>query len=86
MHLFHRAFSTANLQTKSLDFGGFDSSIIFIQRGGIPRPTGNFPECLSQRILAGIILVGRLGAIALMGSCSHLEALEQACQEAKERK
>ena len=31
-------------------------------RGGIPRPTGNLPEMLSQRILAGIVLVGRLAA------------------------
>ena len=30
-------------------------------RGGTLMPIGNFPEVLSQRILAGIILVGRLG-------------------------
>ena len=36
--------STANLRTKILDFRGFDSSIILIVRGGIPRPVGNFPE------------------------------------------
>ena len=29
---------TANLRTKILDFRGFDSSIILIWRGGIPRP------------------------------------------------
>ena len=34
---------------------------ILILRGGIPRPIGNFPESLSQRILAGMILIGRLG-------------------------
>ena len=44
--------------TRIVDFGGFDSSIL---RGGIPRPIGNFPECLSQAILVGIMLVGRLG-------------------------
>ena len=44
-----------------MDFRGFDSSIILDLRGGIPRPIGNFPESLSQAILAGIILVGRLG-------------------------
>ena len=44
-----------------MDFGGFDSTIILILRGGIPRPVGNFPESLSQAILEGIILVGRLG-------------------------
>ena len=41
--------------------GGLDSNIILILRGGIPRPKGNIPESLSQAILAGIILVGRLG-------------------------
>ena len=38
-----------------------DSSIILILRGGIPRPIGDFPEILSQAILVGIMLVGRLG-------------------------
>ena len=31
--------------------------------GGIPRPIGDFPESLSQAILVGIILVGRLGVL-----------------------
>ena len=35
---------------------------ISIVRGGIPRPTGNFPESLSQQILVGIIVAGTLGA------------------------
>ena len=52
---------TANLRSKILDFRGFDSSRVLILRGGIPRPKGVFPESLSQAILAGIILVGRLG-------------------------
>ena len=52
---------TANLRTKTLDCRGLDSSRIWILRGGIPRSVGNFPETPSQRILAGIILVGRLG-------------------------
>ena len=30
-------------------------------RGGIPRPIGDFPESLSQAMLVGIMLVGRLG-------------------------
>ena len=30
-------------------------------RGGIPTPTGNFPEILCQGILVGMILAGRLG-------------------------
>ena len=42
---------TANLRTNIVGFGGFDSSIILIIGGGIPRPIGNFPESLSQAIL-----------------------------------
>ena len=30
-------------------------------RGGVPKSTGDFLESLSQAILLGIILVGRLG-------------------------
>ena len=52
---------TANLRTKILDFIGFDSSRTLSLRGGILMPTGNSPEVLSQPILVGIILVGRLG-------------------------
>ena len=48
--------------TKILDFGGFDSSRILVLRGGTLMSTGNFLEGLSQGVLAGIILVGRLGA------------------------
>ena len=44
---------TANLRTKILDFRGFDSCIVLILGGGIPRPTGNSLESLSQAILAG---------------------------------
>ena len=46
-----------------MDFGGFDSSIVLIQKGGILRPIGDFPESLSQAILVRIMLVGRLGVI-----------------------
>ena len=52
---------TANFRTKILDFTGLDSSRILVLMGGIPRPIGNFPDSLIQRILVGIILVGRLG-------------------------
>ena len=52
---------TANLRTKILDSRGFDSSTILKLWGGILRSTGDFPESLSQRIIVGIILVGRLG-------------------------
>ena len=42
---------TANLRTRILDFGGFDSSIILILRGGILMSIGDFPESLRQAIL-----------------------------------
>ena len=54
---------TANLRTKIMDFGGFDSSIILIIRGGIVRPIGIFSEDLSQAMLVGAMLVGRLGVL-----------------------
>ena len=46
---------TADLRTKILDFRGFDSSRLFISRGGILRSIGNYPEVLSQAILVGTI-------------------------------
>ena len=52
---------TANLRTTILDFRRFDSSSIVSSRGDIFMSIGNFPESLSQAILVGIILVGRLG-------------------------
>ena len=54
--------ATANLRAKTLDFGGFDSSIIGVE---LTRPIGNFPESLSQAILIGTILLGRSGVIPL---------------------
>ena len=51
--------STANLRTKIPDFREFDSSRILISKGEILMSMENFPECLSQQILVGIILVGR---------------------------
>ena len=59
--------SMANLGTKILDFRGFDSSIILIFRGGILMSIRNFPYNLSQAILVGIILVGRLGVMGGTG-------------------
>ena len=44
---------TANLLTNIVDFRGFDSSVILILRGGIPRPIGDFPGSLSQAIWVG---------------------------------
>ena len=52
---------TANLCTKILDFRGFEPSIILSLRFEIPRPKGNLQEFLSQQILVGRFLVGRLG-------------------------
>ena len=52
---------TPNLPTNIMDFRGFDSSIILILRGGILMSIGDFPESLSQAILVGVMLVGRLG-------------------------
>ena len=56
-----------------MDFRGFDSSIILILRGGIPRPLGTLPESLSQAILVGIILVGRLSAALDGGKISYVQ-------------
>ena len=56
---------TANLPTNIVNFGGFDSSIILILRVGILMSIGNFPESLSQAILMGVMLVGRLGVAPL---------------------
>ena len=50
-----------NLRTNIMDFRGFDSSIILILRGGILMSIEDFPKSLSQTILVGIMLVGRLG-------------------------
>ena len=45
---------------------GFDSSIILSLRGEIIMCIGNFPEMVSQQILAGIILVERLGILSAL--------------------
>ena len=63
---------TANLRTKILDLKGCDSSRVLILRDGILMSIGNFPESLSQAILAGRFLVGRLGVPGPSG--------EDACQ------
>ena len=53
--------STPNLPTDIVGFRGFDSSIILILRGGILMSIGDFLESLSQAMLVGTMLVGRLG-------------------------
>ena len=45
----------ANLRTRILYFGGFDSSIILISKGVILMSIGDLPEMSSQQILVGII-------------------------------
>ena len=65
-HVAGRDAATAtapNPPTNIVEFEGLDSSIILILRGGIPRSIGNFPESLSQAMLVGTMLVGRLGVI-----------------------
>ena len=64
--------STANLRTTILDFRVLDSSRILLSTGGILISIGNFPEVLSQQILVGIILVGRLGVIGTLRSCMEM--------------
>ena len=44
-----------------MDFRGFDSSVILNLRGIILMSIGDFPEGLSQAMLVGTMLVGRLG-------------------------
>ena len=55
-----------------MDFRGFDSSIMLNVRGGILMSTGDFPESLSQAMLVGIMLVGRLGVpVSVKKSLRH---------------
>ena len=63
---------TANLRTKMLDIGGLDSNNFFISRDGIFMFIGNFLEILSPCILAGIILVGSLGARVFLTDVPHI--------------
>ena len=57
-----------------MDFRGFDSSIILIIRGGILRPIGDAPESLTQAMLVGEILVGRMGAGKLLELAWEVES------------
>ena len=52
-----------NIPTNIVDFRRFDSSIILNVRGGILMSIRNFPESLSQAMLVGTMLVGRLGVL-----------------------
>ena len=67
---------TDNFRTEIVDFRGFDSNIILILRGEMIMSIGNSPESLSQAILVGVILVGRLAVslehqLAPMRAASH---------------
>ena len=74
---------TPNPPTNIADFRGFDSSIILIERGGIPRFIGKLPESLSQAMLVGTMLVGRLGvhnhSEPPLSVCASRSACKQAC-------
>ena len=52
---------TPNLPTNIADFRGFDSSMLLLLNGGILMSIGDSPEILSQAMLVGIMLVGKLG-------------------------
>ena len=67
---------TANLPTNIVDFRGFDSSIILSLRGGIPNLIGDFPDCLSQAMLVGIMLVARLG-VHMRNACHRTDQRAQ---------
>ena len=54
------ADGTTNLRTDIMYIRGFDLNIVLILRGGILMPIGDFLEGLSQAILVGVMLVGRL--------------------------
>ena len=53
--------ATPNLPTNIVDFRAFDSSTILTLRGGVLMSIRDFPESLTQAMLLGIVLVGRLG-------------------------
>ena len=74
-------FTATNLRTKILEFRGLDSSRILMLRGEILGSIGNFPGNLSQQILVGILLVGRLGAALVLSSnaLSELSRLAPRC-------
>ena len=64
IYMYKHTNTLANLRAKILDFRGFDSNIILIQRGVILMSIGDFPENLSRAMFVGMMLAGRLGVIA----------------------
>ena len=69
-----------------MDFGGLYSSIMSTQRGGILMSLGDFPESLSQAMLLGIMLVGRLGVPPSQTLRGRLLAssIQRACRDVGE--
>ena len=67
--------STPDLPTNIAGFRGFDSSVILILRVGILRYEGIFPESLSQAMLVGVMLAGRLGVVRPSSSWSSTSML-----------
>ena len=61
--------STPSLPTNIVDFKGFDSSIILIQRDGIIMFTGDLPESLSQAMLVGCNVSRRLVISSMISKC-----------------
>ena len=70
---------TANLRTNIMDFREFDSSRILILRGGTLMSIGNSLESLSQAILVGIMLVGRLGVPRLLMCTCYKPTYHASC-------
>ena len=68
----------ANVCAKIVDFRGFDSSRVLMLKVGILMFIGDLPETSSQRIVAGIILVGRLGALVWIRRVLELSLLGRA--------
>ena len=64
-HCLRLSLLTINFPTNTMDFRGLDSGVISSTRGGTPGPTGNWPQSLSQAILVGVMLVGKLSALGV---------------------
>ena len=70
---------TANIRTNIMDFRGSDSSTILIVKGWYSQAHREFPEILSQAILVGIMLVGRVGVCLFQAGVYSLGVGVSAC-------
>ena len=61
-----------------MGFRGFDSSIILILRGGIPRPIGNFPEEIESTNLSRHNLRREIGRSATQDGWAPGQEAQQA--------